>query len=123
MPRSTGQSSSSRGDIRLAPVTGDVVSRGRAGAKDSCCTPLAGGCGCRKDLGPMDDHEDPSPEDVERFSDVTLTCPSCGKEVHDEAELCYHCGGAFTAETKGPPVWIIITAVIMAIGLIFLAVR
>jgi hypothetical protein len=35
--------------------------------------------------------EDPSPEDIERFSDATAYCPDCGAEVWDQADVCPKC--------------------------------
>ncbi len=43
----------------------------------------------------------PSPEDIERFGDVTRTCPSCGKEVFDDVSVCYHCGAAVEEKPDG----------------------
>ena len=37
------------------------------------------------------DAEDPSPEDIERFSGETAYCPDCGAEVWDQAEVCPEC--------------------------------
>ena len=36
--------------------------------------------------------EDPTDEDVDRFSGQTGYCPDCGKEIWDEAWQCPHCG-------------------------------
>lgn len=36
--------------------------------------------------------EDPTDEDVDRFSAQTGFCPDCGKEIWDEAWQCPHCG-------------------------------
>ena len=96
--------------IRCAPRTGDVVNR--------CC----GG----KDLGPLDDAECPSDEDMDQFSGVTRTCPECKTEVYDEAEICHNCGHAFStmgAAGKGLPTWAIVTLVgvvaLLALGIVF----
>ena len=35
--------------------------------------------------------EDPSPEDIERFSHETARCPDCGAEVWDAADVCPKC--------------------------------
>jgi hypothetical protein len=35
--------------------------------------------------------EDPSPEDIERFSDETAYCRDCGAEIWDAAEVCPKC--------------------------------
>jgi uncharacterized membrane protein YvbJ len=36
--------------------------------------------------------EDPTDEDVDRFSGQNGYCPDCGKEIWDEAWQCPHCG-------------------------------
>ncbi|MFN0010396.1 MAG: hypothetical protein ACKVS8_02000 [Phycisphaerales bacterium] len=66
--------------------------------------------------------EGPSADDIERFGDVTRTCPECHKEVFDDAEVCYHCGHAFSrAPSKGLPRWAIVTAgVVLAAFLLML---
>lgn len=72
------------GGLRRAPASGDVVpSRKKRGHDED------------------DLDENPSMEDIERFSDVTRTCPECRKEVFDDAAVCYHCGHAFERTTAG----------------------
>lgn len=39
-----------------------------------------------------DDDDGPSPDDIERFGDVTRPCPSCGKHISDQAQQCHWCG-------------------------------
>ena len=70
----------------------------------------------------MEDHEDPSQEDIERFSNVTRTCAHCRKEVYDDADVCYHCGEVLASEAKAPPVWVIVGAVLAATGLVIMMV-
>jgi hypothetical protein len=70
------------------------------------------------------DDEGPSREDLERFSDVTRTCPSCKKEIFDDAELCYHCGSAVEGTAQGSgkmPMWVALTGtlVLAAFVLVF----
>ena len=36
--------------------------------------------------------EDPTDDDVDRFSGQTGYCPDCGKEIWDEAWQCPYCG-------------------------------
>ncbi|MEE2972131.1 MAG: hypothetical protein VX672_03310 [Planctomycetota bacterium] len=36
--------------------------------------------------------DDPSDEDVDRFSGEMGFCPDCGEEIWDEAWQCPHCG-------------------------------
>lgn len=60
--------------------------------------------------------ENPSEDDIQKFGDVTRTCPECKKEVFDDAAVCYHCGYAFERTTPGSsraPVWIIITILVV----------
>jgi uncharacterized protein (DUF983 family) len=65
----------------------------------------------------MSDREDPSPEDLERFSGVTRACPACGEEVYDDAEVCYHCGEAMGSSSQRPlPTWAIIAAILAIVG-------
>lgn len=68
----------------------------------------------------MSDYEDPSPEDVERFSDVTRKCPECKGEVHDDAEICYHCGHVFGASSgAGVPPWVIAAACVAILAMMY----
>jgi hypothetical protein len=67
----------------------------------------------------MEDHEAPSQEDIERFGGATRTCPECREEVYDDAEVCYHCGHAFSASADAPlPRWAIVAAVLVVGGLL-----
>jgi hypothetical protein len=99
-----------RGDrraMRRAPISGDIVPASR-----------------RRRAG--DDEDDgPSAEDIERFGDVTRTCPECGKDVFDESAVCYHCGHAFMGTAAGSPtrnkLWIVVTVVLL-IGVFLWAV-
>ena len=43
--------------------------------------------------------EDPSPEDIERFSGETGFCPDCGEEVWDQAGQCPSCGAFLAGQT------------------------
>ena len=36
--------------------------------------------------------DEPTDEDVDRFSGETGFCPDCGEEIWDEAWQCSHCG-------------------------------
>jgi uncharacterized protein (DUF983 family) len=65
--------------------------------------------------------EGPSAEDLERFSGVTRTCPSCSKEVFDDAEVCYHCGEAMSHTGEGgPPKWVMLTAGVLLAAFVLL---
>jgi uncharacterized protein (DUF983 family) len=93
--------------LRLSPKSGDVVpSRQRPPRPER--------------------DENPSSDDIERFSDVTRTCPECNKEVFDDAAVCYHCGHAFERTTAGStrsPKWVVITIVLVLVAFLFLAVQ
>ncbi len=75
--------------------------------------------------------EDPSPEDLERFSGDTALCPDCGAQVWDQAEVCSSCGAYLHGETVSqPPVqrwfrrrWLTLVAVVTAIAFGLLAMR
>jgi hypothetical protein len=68
----------------------------------------------------MNDYEAPSQEDIERFSDVTRTCPECRNEVHDDAEICYHCGHVFGGSTPARmPPWIVGVVALIALAMVF----
>ncbi len=64
--------------------------------------------------------EDPSPEDIERFSGETGFCPDCGDEVWDQAGQCPSCGAFLAGQTATRhPVegrlrrrWMVVVAVI-----------
>lgn len=47
--------------------------------------------------------EGPSAEDIERFSDETGYCPSCGAEVWDGAPACPSCGEMLDRVLTRPP--------------------
>lgn len=90
--------------LRRAPVGGEVVNK-------PCC----GG----RDLGPMRDDEGPSEEDIARFDDVTQTCPECKAVLHDDTEICWKCGHAFTiGRTKPVPKWAVIGIVGVCVAFI-----
>lgn len=100
--------------------------RRRAGG----CSPSgsAAGCGCRgKDLGPLEDHEAPSEDDIERFGSATRVCSECKTEVYDDAEVCHNCGHAFNSRDDGAhmPTWAVATTFVVvglfALGMIFYA--
>ncbi len=64
--------------------------------------------------------EDPTPEDIERFSGETGFCPDCGEELWDQAGQCPSCGVFLAGQTATrDPVegrlrrgWIVLVAVI-----------
>ena len=93
--------------IRRAPAVGDVVPARKRAQRDEF-------------------DEFPSEEDIERFNNVTRTCPECGKEVFDDAALCYHCGHAFERTTAGSTkgkTWVIVTIVVIAVAFVLIYSR
>jgi hypothetical protein len=67
--------------------------------------------------------EGPSDEDLERFGDVTQTCPKCGVTLYDDVVVCWKCGHALLTRPKGPPLWVVIVAIMMAAVLVLLLIR
>jgi hypothetical protein len=67
------------------------------------------------DLAEGLDPDGPSAADLDRFGDEFITCPHCGREYYDQAEICPHCGDA--REKEGPflPAWAIVTAALVLI--------
>jgi uncharacterized protein (DUF983 family) len=69
--------------------------------------------------------EGPSPDDLERFGGVTRTCPSCGKEVYDDATTCYHCGADMDIprHARLPKVWVIVVVLALVAAMVFIFTR
>jgi predicted nucleic acid-binding Zn ribbon protein len=94
--------------LRHAPISGDVV--GRIPAKPAR----------ENDDDAWDDdedHEGPSRRDRQRFNDVTRSCPACGKQVFDDASVCYHCGELMDAP-RGPkanPLWKVVIVIVLVL--------
>lgn len=72
-----------------------------------------------------DRDDGPSPDDLERFGGVTRTCPSCGKEVFDDATVCYHCGADMDVprHARLPKVWVVVTVLLCLAALVFFLTR
>ncbi|MGE3109184.1 MAG: hypothetical protein AB7G11_15565 [Phycisphaerales bacterium] len=97
-------------DLRRAPASGEVVNR-------PCC----GG----RDLGPLQDHEGPSDDDIARFGDVTQKCPECRAELYDDAEVCWKCGCAISGgatRTRPIPTWMLVSAAVGCVGFIIIMI-
>jgi hypothetical protein len=77
--------------------------------------------------GAEDDAEGPDASDVgdEDDEDDTIPCPHCGKSVYEQAQRCPHCGQYFSDEAVASrkPLWVFITALVLAGLLLFLAFR
>lgn len=52
-------------------------------------------------MGMHERDEDPSDDDIERFSSDTAFCPDCGSEISDEAEVCPECYAYVGGNTLG----------------------
>lgn len=61
------------------------------------------------------------PDDEADDSTETVACPSCGREVYEEAEQCPYCGSYIIHQTSpwlGRSVWWIVLAVLGLIATI-----
>ncbi|MHC4415290.1 MAG: hypothetical protein ACYS0G_08405 [Planctomycetota bacterium] len=65
--------------------------------------------------------EGPSPQDLERFDRSTASCPECGAQMWDQAEICPSCGEWVVAGR--PPLkrssrrgWIVLVAAIVLVA-------
>ncbi len=69
--------------------------------------------------------EAPSPEDLDRFGGVTVTCPKCKSELYDDAAVCWKCGHALASrpENTRPPLWIVIAGGLALLGLMYIMIR
>lgn len=52
------------------------------------------------------DPEGPSAEDLDRFGDEFRTCPRCGEQIYDQAEICPHCRQGIIEPTEHFPWWV-----------------
>lgn len=62
--------------------------------------------------------EFPSEDDIERFGEVTTTCPACGATLFDDVDVCYKCGEALGARRARLPGWAAVAAGLVVIGLL-----
>jgi hypothetical protein len=73
---------------------------------------------------PLEDWEDPEPDDEDDAGDDEYFCPSCGANVYEDCERCPSCGDYITPRSKLPSAagspWFLI-AVLTMIGLMVLA--
>lgn len=69
---------------------------------------------------PLDDFEYPD-EDSDDSSVDTIVCPTCGKDIYEEAVQCPYCGNYVTTNASvwsGRPVWWIVLGVLGAVATI-----
>ena len=73
---------------------------------------------------PLEDWEDPEPDDEDDAGDDEYFCPSCGANVYEDCDRCPSCGDYITPRSKLPSAagspWFLI-AVLTMIGLMVLA--
>jgi hypothetical protein len=69
--------------------------------------------------------EFPSPEDIERFSGVTVACQSCGALLHDDVAVCWQCGKAVgmdgsevTLATARRHWWVTILTLVLVVAMV-----
>ena len=75
--------------------------------------------------------ENPSPDDLERFSRDTAYCPDCGAEVWDQAEVCSSCGAYLHGDTSSRPqnarqrrrLWVGLVIIITVTAFVLLTLR
>ncbi|QDU63745.1 hypothetical protein Pan216_46260 [Planctomycetes bacterium Pan216] len=73
---------------------------------------------------PFEDREYPEPdnEDDDDLITQTVTCPSCGREVYEDAEQCPICGDYITPGSSsvfaGKPIWFVVIAILGIIAFI-----
>lgn len=56
---------------------------------------------------------------------MTRSCPSCGKDVYDDAVSCYHCGADMETprHAQMPKVWIVVVVLLLIGGLVYVFTR
>jgi predicted nucleic acid-binding Zn ribbon protein len=71
-----------------------------------------------------DDPDAPQAADIERLSDVIQKCPECGKDLYDDAEVCWNCGCVVSearTRTARLPWWAVVAAIVALIGFLLYA--
>ncbi|MCL4221435.1 MAG: zinc-ribbon domain-containing protein [Phycisphaerales bacterium] len=63
-------------------------------------------------------HDGPSAEDLDRFGDEFRTCPNCGRQIYDQAEICPYCGDAVLDRPVGLRWWVILAVVLLLVVLL-----
>lgn len=68
-----------------------------------------------------DDWELPEPDEDDDDSIETVACPSCGRQIYEEAEECPYCHQYVTHSTSvlaGKPIWFVALAILGIIAVI-----
>ncbi len=71
------------------------------------------------DIGEGLHPDGPSAEDLDRFGDEFRTCPNCGHQIYDQAEICPHCREAIIDRPGSTPLWVWITVILALVGIVF----
>jgi predicted RNA-binding Zn-ribbon protein involved in translation (DUF1610 family) len=74
----------------------------------------------------MPDPSDQDDDDSDGASTDTIDCPSCGREVYEQAERCPNCGSYISRDAavrRRPPLWIIAGVVICLLIVIVWTLR
>ncbi len=74
-----------------------------------------------------DDPDAPLPEDLEdgdEDADEIITCPNCGRSLHEEAAMCPHCGEWIIGDSLAVQrsmgwFWPVVVGVLVALILVF----
>ncbi len=75
---------------------------------------------------PLEDWEDPEPDDEDLDEDDEYVCPNCGASVYEDSERCPACGDYITPQRAGTSalggrwVWMTAAALLVLIILGFL---
>ena len=66
------------------------------------------------------DPDAPDAEDVGDPDDETVPCPYCKKPVHEQAEICHHCGRYIVEDDvpRGYPWWVWVGLILGLLGVL-----
>ena len=75
--------------------------------------------------------EDPSSDDLKRFSQDTISCQQCGARMWDQADVCASCGAdlqesTLSRSTRGGVTrrrWLMFVAILTGAAFLLLALR
>ncbi|MDX2147073.1 MAG: hypothetical protein SFZ23_06075 [Planctomycetota bacterium] len=67
--------------------------------------------------------EDPSDDDVARFSTATIPCTKCGAAVYDEASWCHKCGAVMGEKQDVATRWPTVVVGIIIAAFLFFSLR
>ncbi|QQS07856.1 MAG: hypothetical protein IPK69_07505 [Phycisphaerales bacterium] len=75
-----------------------------------------------KRRGQVEIDDGPTEADLERFGDVTRSCPSCQAEIYDDVAVCWKCGHALMARDRrgGPKGWHVAVIVVLVVAFVIL---